>query len=617
MAYNTQDAVNTILRLKGNWLNANAEGDTKKTAQIANEAQNYYGQMRENGDTKLADTLYNSGYDASKKYVNDYFAQSGKSAIRPYFYGLGSKYGLSQSDIDNALQYNDTTGEVSLGGKNIGKPSAVGSNGVSYWDNSTLDNAFKNYVQDTGKSQTTSSLVGQQQSNLFDHYNNLMKTYGQDYKDYMDMVKTNPFSTDEAKAILGKYNLSAIQGRNNQLALGTASNGGNVDSYSAANAMRQQAALYSQAQQNVLDAYNAKVQNAANSTQKIEQARKILSDMGVQIDNAFNRDETAKNNEVQRNETVLNGKVSRDATTAQVTGQIPKGMLYSSNPFFDDNGNPIEDIDYKKVIEQAIARGDTQTAQAARVARGVKIWNNYSKYGQYDDGDYGVPNTQTEDARQFDAQIKNSTDLAKMGYEHEERMPGIEADNTIRVNDASAKNEMDVANNQSRNNIAEANNTSRNNIAEANNASRNARAEATSATSDAINAYNQTGGGIGGSSSKSSSKSSSGIDLTTTDENVDTDWNEFYNSFSDKPKVQQFLNDYIKRIYDDADTNNYSQTQNENRIIERIKNNTEQYDIEVDDAKRILNRFGMNTGWLDNYRNRWGLNSGKGMIKVK
>ena len=512
MAYNTQDAVNTILRLKGNWLNANAEGDTKKTAQIANEAQNYYGQMRENGDTKLADTLYNSGYDASKKYVNDYFAQSGKSAIRPYFYGLGSKYGLSQNDIDNALQYNDTTGEVSLGGKNIGKPSAVGSNGVSYWDNSTLDNAFKNYVQDTGKSQTTSSLVGQQQSNLFDHYNNLMKTYGQDYKDYMDMVKTNPFSTDEAKAILGKYNLSAIQGRNNQLALGTASNGGNVDSYSAANAMRQQAALYSQAQQNVLDAYNAKVQNAANSTQKIEQARKILSDMGVQIDNAFNRDETAKNNEVQRNETVLNGKVSRDATTAQVTGQIPKGMLYSSNPFFDDNGNPIEDIDYKKVIEQAVARGDTQTAQAARVARGVKIWNNYSKYGQYDDGDYGVPNTQTQAAKEFDAQLKNSIDLAKMGYEHEERMPGIEADNTIRVNtnqadntirvnDASANNEMAVANNQSRNNIAEANNNSRNNIAEANNTSKNNIAENTAKSNDAINEYNQTSGAVGANGS--------------------------------------------------------------------------------------------------------------------
>ena len=514
MAYNTQDAVNTILRLKGNWLNANAEGDTKKTAQIANEAQNYYGQMRENGDTKLADTLYNSGYDASKKYVNDYFAQSGKSAIRPYFYGLGSKYGLSRSDIDNALQYNDTTGEVSLGGKNIGKPSAVGSNGVSYWDNSTLDNAFKNYVQDTGKSQTTSSLVGQQQSNLFDHYNDLMKTYGQDYKDYMDMVKANPFSTDEAKAILGKYNLSAIQGRNNQLALGTGSNGGNVDSYSAANAMRQQAALYSQAQQNVLDAYNAKVQNAYNSTQKIEQARKILSDMGVQIDNAFNRDETAKNNEVQRNETVLNGKVSRDATTAQVTGQIPKSMQYSSNPFFDDNGNPIENIDYKKVIEQAIARGDTQTAQAAR--EGVKIWNNYSKYGQYDDGDYGVPNTQTEDARQFDAELKNSKDIAQMGYDHEERMPGIEADNTIRinnnqadntirVNDASAKNEMAVANNASKNTIA----------------------EKTSEMNNTVNAYKQTDGALGGNTASSSNSSKS----SKNGSQVDGITKEFFNSW--------------------------------------------------------------------------------------
>lgn len=343
-----------------------------------------------------------------------------------------------------------------------------------------------------------------------------MKTYGQDYKDYMDMVKTNPFSTDEAKAILGKYNLSAIQGRNNQLALGTASNGGNVDSYSAANAMRQQAALYSQAQQNVLDAYNAKVQNAANSTQKIEQARKILSDMGVQIDNAFNRDETAKNNEVQRNETVLNGKVSRDATTAQVTGQIPKGMLYSSNPFFDDNGNPIEDIDYKKVIEQAIARGDTQTAQAARVARGVKIWNNYSKYGQYDDGDYGVPNTQTEDARQFDAELKNSKDIAQMGYDHEERMPGIEADNTIRinnnqadntirVNDASAKNEMAVANNASKNTIA----------------------EKTSEINNTVNAYKQTDGALGGNTASSSNSSKS----SKNGSQVDGITKEFFNSW--------------------------------------------------------------------------------------
>ncbi len=128
---------------------------------------------------------------------------------------------------------------------------------------------FKNYVQDTGKSQTTSSLVGQQQSNLFDHYNDLMKTNTQDYNDYMNLVKANPFFLPmRQKQYLVNIIYQLYREEIISLSLGTASNGGNVDSYSAANAMRQQAALYSQAQQNVLDAYNAKVQNAYNSTQK-------------------------------------------------------------------------------------------------------------------------------------------------------------------------------------------------------------------------------------------------------------------------------------------------------------------------------------------------------------
>ena len=360
--------------------------------------------------------------------------------------------------------------------------------------------------------------------------------------------------------------------------------------------------------------------NAANSTQKIEQARKILSDMGVQIDNTFNRDETAKNNEVQRNETVLNGKVSRGATTAQVTGQIPKGMQYSSNPFFDDNGNPIEDIDYKKVIEQAIARGDTQTAQAARVARGVKIWNNYSKYGQYDDGDYGVPNTQTEDARQFDAQIKNSTDLAKMGYEHEERMPGIEADNTIRVNtnqadntirvnDASAKNDMDVANNASKNTLAE-------NI---------------SATNNAVNAYKQTNGAIGGSSSGGSSKpalSLSEVNDAIANGNITPGVVDAYNYYNQTGyTIENFPGsseddsgaDYdskIDSVYNSSSSTVQSYIRNrlkpllqsrsitEDELKNDLLSNSANYDLEVDDMKAICNALDVNSMWVDNYKNK-------------
>lgn len=79
-----------------------------------------------------------------------------------------------------------------------------------------------------------------------------------------ELQNTDPYSTEEAKSILGKYDMStssSIQG----------ANGGNVDSYSAANAMRQQAALYAQAQETVLKAYNAKIKNMQDSIDNLQQ----------------------------------------------------------------------------------------------------------------------------------------------------------------------------------------------------------------------------------------------------------------------------------------------------------------------------------------------------------
>ena len=85
-----------------------------------------------------------------------------------------------------------------------------------------------------------------------------------------DLINTDPYSTEEAKSILGKYDMSTssnIKG----------ANGSNVDSYSAANAMRQQAALYSKAQEMVLNAYNS----------KIETMRKVINDTKETADNWY------------------------------------------------------------------------------------------------------------------------------------------------------------------------------------------------------------------------------------------------------------------------------------------------------------------------------------------
>ena len=72
---------------------------------------------------------------------------------------------------------------------------------------------------------------------------------------------------------MGKYDLSAMQGRDNAAASAAASNGGNIDSYAAANAMRQQAALTREGMQTAhklgLEAYNARNRKRQNHTRKL------------------------------------------------------------------------------------------------------------------------------------------------------------------------------------------------------------------------------------------------------------------------------------------------------------------------------------------------------------
>ncbi len=520
---NVQETANRILGLKNDWNTATAKGDNEKAKQIAANAQTYYKQLRDSGYEGMAQKLYDSNYEQSKNYINDYFAKQGRSAIRPYFYNLGKKYGMSQSDIDNALTFDETTGEVTFGGKNMGKPAAISSDGVSYWDNDTLDNSFKDYVSRTGTTRSKSAYVDQENENYSNKLNqtwdmnvsdrNVVNT---DIDDLKSTITGNPFATDEAKAILGKYDLSAIQGRNNQLASGAASNGGNVDSYSAANAMRQQASLYSMGQQAVLDAYKSKVDNlkdvvslrSDNAQSKIDNARSILSDLGVQIDRVFNQDETAKNNQV-----------SRDVATAEVTGKVPVSMSYANNPYFNSDGTlkNVDNVDYAAIIENAQAKlANTTdpsekanleaTIKYARQARAYKILNNPA-YNKYIDTMITPEVEETENARQFNKQIDSSEKLAQMGYEHEDKqlemqsqqekdMLGLNTDAAIRINN----NETD--------------NTIRANSA---------------ATNDSIRAAKAATASVGGSSGGSSSSNNSNVDASSLKITNDTDMYGNYN----------------------------------------------------------------------------------------
>ena len=219
--------------------------------------------------------------------------------------------------------------------------------------------------------------INRENAGLFDKYN----------QSYEDLTKTNPFETDVAKSILGKYSLAGLQARDNATASGGASNGGNIDSYSAANALRQQASLIGQGQSKVLEAHQ----------QKIDNVRGLLSDMGVNIDRVFNQDETSKNNDV-----------ARKSEIASVTGIVPDEWVVSNNPYMNENGtikDEYKDIDFSAVMAKAKAAGNTNAYNAAATARYYKIMSDYGAYGQYDDGNYIVPGEkETEARRQFDKQ---------------------------------------------------------------------------------------------------------------------------------------------------------------------------------------------------------------------
>ena len=81
---------------------------------------------------------------------NDLIMANGSyKAIRPYYYGLGKEYGLDKNAIDNLVKYDEKSGQVSFGGKNLGRP-VVEANGVSYWDENKLKNEWNNYITNNG-----------------------------------------------------------------------------------------------------------------------------------------------------------------------------------------------------------------------------------------------------------------------------------------------------------------------------------------------------------------------------------------------------------------------------------------------------------------------------------
>ncbi|MBO5453739.1 MAG: hypothetical protein J6A69_07235 [Clostridia bacterium] len=271
------------------------------------------------------------------------------------------------------------------------------------------------------------------------------------YNKLEDTAYANPFETEEGKAIIGKFDLDALQGRNNEVASGAGSNGGNVDSFAAANALRQQAALTAKGQMVALDAHNNKINNV----------KSILSDLGVYLQN---QDKGMQNtiglqsNEGQR---LFENDLAEKATMAEITGYVPNEWTIKNDAVYNEFLNPDgtfktekEGVDIQALINQT---NDPATKQKLAVVRAKKALGNLNKYGQYlNQGDIAfMENQKTEAADQFDKNdatvretLKAESADTRYGIDAEKQIAAANNQNAIDQIKAQTEGEKEVLTHQ-------------------------------------------------------------------------------------------------------------------------------------------------------------------------
>lgn len=207
--YNPYNDVKSIVDLKGKYADAKSLGQDPTEYQTA--AAKYYNSLHENGYDDAADILTLSDYRKASEYLNN-----------------GSFKPDDEFEFDN---WYDSIGKISTG------------------EQSPSGEKYSNYLDDlmgvgTGKTapQASDSVTKLMEQWFADNSNR--EGVRQKGSDYLDYLKDFDYTQQSYyQPIMDTYNLYGDNAANGELASGSASNGGNIDSYSAANAARQQLAF--------------------------------------------------------------------------------------------------------------------------------------------------------------------------------------------------------------------------------------------------------------------------------------------------------------------------------------------------------------------------------------
>lgn len=292
--YNPYNSVKKISELKGKYHNAKDVGEDYK--QYQREAETYYQDLMANGYTDLANELTATGFngsldilarykpDSEFKVDNDLAYLRGESEPKTEtagYYEEFMKYmdggplpGTSSSKSDDILDRLYTPGWEDTYNQIMGNAADLASGkttpGTSDAVQGILD-SFRN-TDDLLNGRLTVDRNGKVTGGLnIDHYNT--------GKDQLDFINNFDYTSQPYfDAIMGTYRLKGDDAAQGALASGASGNSGNIDSYAAANANRQQLAFTNAGHQAAL----AAAQQNQNNWQKLyDSMGGHLTDMGT------------------------------------------------------------------------------------------------------------------------------------------------------------------------------------------------------------------------------------------------------------------------------------------------------------------------------------------------
>ena len=144
---------------------------------------------------------------------------------------------LKQFNIDyddGKVGYDDASQSVTYDGLSIGKADYLGSDKRSYFDPNKLSGFASKYRDIVGTGiKPLDTMYNQEQQSTNDA---IRKFISSNYD-------TNIYNSDVGKSIMSEYNLKGENASKGAVADTAGSNSGNIDSFSAANALKQQAAF--------------------------------------------------------------------------------------------------------------------------------------------------------------------------------------------------------------------------------------------------------------------------------------------------------------------------------------------------------------------------------------